>query len=114
MPLKGKALVIAKEMNNECKTLTCSKTDGKMRESFGIILKGASGQETVLCDTRTDANRVRRVYRQWIKESGWTGWRTLQELANLALQRRGESVAEIIGEFRRMGEENSRLDRELK
>jgi ribonuclease HI len=84
-----------------------------MRKSYGVRLKGTSGQETIWCDTRTDANRVRRVYKQWVKENGWTGWKTLEALADLALQRQGKSTAEIIGEFRRIGEENSRLDREL-
>jgi len=84
-----------------------------MRQRYGVKLIGVSGQETIWCGTRTAANRVRRVYRQWVKEGGWTGWRTLEELANLAVNRPGKSVAEIIGEFRRIGEENSRLDREL-
>jgi len=84
-----------------------------MRKSYGVRLKGTSGQETIWCDTRADANRVRRVYKQWVKESGWTGWKTLEALAELAQQRQGKSAAEIIGEFRRTGEENSKLDREI-
>jgi len=70
------------------------------RTHYGVCLAGCSGREVVWCDTRSTADRVRRVYRAWCAAGLWSGARTLYDLAVYAAAHRGERTQGIIAGFR--------------
>ena len=69
------------------------------RTAYGARLSGCSGTEIMICGKRSTADRIRRVARTWTAQGGWTGARTLYELAQLAGRRRGTPAAHIGAEF---------------
>ena len=70
------------------------------RDYYGVILKGCSGYEIIHCAKRSDADRVRRVIRQWIQSGEWTGCKTLKELAYMAIDTPLVSTQNIINKFK--------------
>ena len=71
------------------------------RDKYGVELIGVSGIETIWLDSRPTANRVRKVIKIWRDGGNWTGWKTLQDLAQLAADNKGKSAIEIISEYKR-------------
>ena len=66
---------------------------------YGVRISGCSGEETGLARDRATADRVRRVVREYKARGGWTGWRTLDALADLAAQMKGARTAAILAAF---------------
>ena len=70
------------------------------REYYGVRLTGCSGTDLVRYRSRSTADRVRRVIRAWIAQGEWSGWATLNALAEMAAARPGATVEHIIDDFR--------------
>ena len=75
-----------------------------MRNSYGVTLRATTGPMTVKCESRAEAERVRRVIAKWRRQQGDQDWKTLEELAKLAIERKGIDKEEIVSEFRRKSE----------
>jgi len=69
------------------------------RTTYGAQITGCSGTEHVCCRRRGTADRIRRVVRAHLLAGGWSGWRTLAELAGLAAARKGRRTTAILQEF---------------
>lgn len=73
------------------------------RTAYGVRISGCSGAEMSWVSSRGAADRIRRALRAHAARGGWTGWRTLGALADLALEMRGARTADILAEFDRRG-----------
>ena len=70
------------------------------RNQYGVKIAGCSGHEILYCKTRSDANRVRRVIREYTSDDkNFSGAETLSRLSRLASKRRGITAEKIINEF---------------
>ena len=73
------------------------------QKQYGVIVKGCSGEELYYCTKRSTADRIRRVCRYWLWSGGWSGWSTLDNLVDLAVEMKGETVYNICAEFAKRG-----------
>ena len=71
------------------------------RNHYGVTLFTDAGPMTLKYASRAEAQRVRRTIAMWLKQGNGNHWRTLQDIAILARERKGVHSDEIICEYRR-------------
>jgi hypothetical protein len=66
------------------------------RTTYGVVVRGCSGRETMWVRSRPTADRIRRVLRAY---KGFTGAATITALVELAARRPGIRVPAVLAEF---------------